>query len=55
MTPRRTRTCRPANDPPFTKSGHWVGHSDVKMTEHYQAGHGDDAVAYMKVSAELKV
>ncbi|WP_214510516.1 tyrosine-type recombinase/integrase [Pseudomonas brassicacearum] len=32
-----------------------MGHADVKMTEHYQAGHGDDAVVYMKVSADLKV
>jgi hypothetical protein len=24
------------------------------MTEHYQAGHGDDAVVYMKVKADLK-
>lgn len=32
-----------------------MGHADVKMTEHYQAGHGDDAVAYMKVKADLKV
>jgi hypothetical protein len=32
-----------------------MGHADVKMTEHYQAGHGDDAVVYMKVKADLKV
>ncbi|WP_249384306.1 hypothetical protein [Pseudomonas fluorescens] len=32
-----------------------LGHADVKMTEHYQAGHGDDAVVYMRVSADLKV
>ncbi|WP_282382064.1 MULTISPECIES: tyrosine-type recombinase/integrase [unclassified Pseudomonas] len=32
-----------------------MGHADVKMTEHYQAGHGDDAVVYMRVSADLKV
>jgi integrase len=30
-----------------------MGHADVKMTEHYQAGHGDDAVVYMKVKADL--
>jgi integrase len=30
-----------------------MGHADVKMTEHYQAGHGDEAVAYMKVKADL--
>jgi hypothetical protein len=27
----------------------------VTLTEHYQAGHGDDAVVYMKVKADLKV
>ena len=32
-----------------------MGHADVKMTEHYQSGHGDDAVVYMKVKADLKV
>lgn len=32
-----------------------MGHADVKMTEHYQAGHGDDEVVYMKVKADLKV
>jgi integrase len=32
-----------------------MGHADVKMTEHYQAGHGDDAVVYMKVKADLKM
>lgn len=32
-----------------------MGHADVKMTEHYQAGHGEDALVYMKVSADLKV
>ena len=32
-----------------------MGHADVKMTEHYQTGHGDDAVVYMKVKADLKV
>ncbi|MNV03103.1 Phage integrase family protein [compost metagenome] len=32
-----------------------IGHADVKMTEHYQAGHGDEAVVYMKVKADLKV
>jgi len=31
-----------------------MGHADVKMTEHYQAGYGDDAVVYMKVKADLK-
>ncbi|WP_426236693.1 tyrosine-type recombinase/integrase [Pseudomonas sp. TWP3-2] len=31
-----------------------LGHADIKMTEHYRGGHGDDAVVYMKVSAELK-
>jgi len=30
-----------------------MGHADVKMTEHYQAGHGADAVVYMKVKADL--
>ena len=30
-----------------------MGHADVKMTEHYQAGHGDDAVVYMTVKADL--
>ncbi len=34
--------------------GSWSAY-DVKMTEHYQAGHGDDAVVYMKVKADLKV
>jgi len=36
----------------------WIeegGHADVKMSEHYQAGHSDDAVVYMKVKADLKV
>ena len=32
-----------------------MGHADVKMTEHYQAGHGDDAVVFMKVKADLKL
>ena len=32
-----------------------MGHADVKMTEHYQAGHGDDEAAYMKVTADLKL
>lgn len=32
-----------------------MGHADMKMTEHYQAGHGDEAVVYMKVKADLKV
>ncbi|WP_225923730.1 hypothetical protein [Pseudomonas azerbaijanorientalis] len=32
-----------------------MGHADVKTTEHYQAGHGDDAVVYMKVKADLKM
>ena len=32
-----------------------LGHADVRMTEHYQAGHGDEAVVYMKVKADLPV
>lgn len=32
-----------------------MGHADVKMTEHYQSGHGDDEVIYMKVKADLNV
>ena len=32
-----------------------MGHADVKMTEHYQAGHGDDEVVYTKVKADLKL
>lgn len=32
-----------------------LGHADVKMTEHYQAGHGEERVEYMRVSADLKV
>ncbi|AQT08872.1 MULTISPECIES: tyrosine-type recombinase/integrase [Pseudomonas] len=30
-----------------------MGHADVKMTEHYQSGHGDEAIVYMKVKADL--
>ena len=30
-------------------------HADVKMTEHYQADHGDSEVVYIKVKADLKV
>jgi hypothetical protein len=29
--------------------------SSLQLTEHYQAGHGDEAVVYMKVKADLKV
>ncbi|RJG10975.1 recombinase XerD [Pseudomonas cavernicola] len=32
-----------------------MGHADVKMTEHYQSGHGDDKVPYLRVSADLKL
>lgn len=32
-----------------------MGHADVKMTEHYQSGHGDGEVIYMKVKADLNV
>ena len=32
-----------------------MGHADVKMTEHYQAGHGPEAVIYRKVKADLKL
>lgn len=32
-----------------------MGHAGVKMTEHYQARHGEEAVVYMKVKADLKV
>nr|WP_256348121.1 tyrosine-type recombinase/integrase [Pseudomonas yamanorum] len=32
-----------------------MGHADVKMTEHYQSGHGNEAVVYMKVKADLKL
>jgi integrase len=31
-----------------------MGHAEVKMTGHYQPGHGDDKAAYMKVMADLK-
>lgn len=30
-----------------------MGHADVKMTEHYQAGHGPDSVVYQVVRADL--
>lgn len=30
-------------------------HANVKMTEHYQSGYGDDEVAYRKVTADLKL
>ncbi|MDI6527408.1 tyrosine-type recombinase/integrase [Pseudomonas otitidis] len=32
-----------------------MGHADVKMTEHYQAGHGEKEVQYQRVSADLKL
>lgn len=32
-----------------------MGHADVKMTEHYQSGHGPEAVIYHKVKADLKL
>lgn len=32
-----------------------MGHADVKMTEHYQSGHGEEALVYMTVKADLKV
>ncbi|MBV2131993.1 tyrosine-type recombinase/integrase [Pseudomonas sp. MAP12] len=32
-----------------------MGHADVKMTEHYQSGHGEDEVEYQRVGADLKV
>jgi integrase len=32
-----------------------MGHADVKMTEHYQAGHGANEVAFMRVGADLKL
>lgn len=32
-----------------------MGHADVKMTEHYQAGRGDDELVYMQVKADLKL
>ena len=30
-----------------------MGHADVKMTEHYQAGHEPDSVVYQVVRADL--
>lgn len=32
-----------------------MGHADVKMTEHYQTGHGPDSVVYQVVHADLKL
>ncbi|WP_230853142.1 integrase [Pseudomonas fluorescens] len=32
-----------------------MGHADVKMTGHYQSGHSDDEMAYMKAKADLKL
>ncbi|MNE11833.1 Phage integrase family protein [compost metagenome] len=32
-----------------------MGHADVKMTEHYQAGHEEKGVQYQRVGAELKL
>ncbi|WP_153328125.1 MULTISPECIES: hypothetical protein [unclassified Pseudomonas] len=32
-----------------------MGYADVKMTEHYQSGHGPEAVIYHKVKADLKL
>lgn len=32
-----------------------MGHADEKMAEHYQARHGDEAMVYMKVKADLKM
>lgn len=31
-----------------------MGHADVKPTENFQAGHGDDEEVYMKAKADLK-
>jgi hypothetical protein len=30
-----------------------LGHADEKKTKHYQEGHGDKAIDYVEVSAEL--
>lgn len=32
-----------------------MGHADVKMTEHYQAGHDANTVTFMRVGADLKL
>ncbi|WP_414703761.1 tyrosine-type recombinase/integrase [Pseudomonas sp. TCU-HL1] len=32
-----------------------MGHADVKMTEHYQAGHEEKGVQYQRVGADLKL
>jgi integrase len=32
-----------------------MGHADVKMTEHYQAGHGSKEVEFLRVGADLKL
>jgi hypothetical protein len=32
-----------------------MGHADVKMTEHYQAGHEQKGVEYFRVGADLKL
>lgn len=32
-----------------------MGHADAKMTEHYQAGHGESTVLYQRVGADLKL
>lgn len=32
-----------------------MGHADVKMTEHYQAGHEGKEVEYQPVCADLKL
>ncbi|WP_251701994.1 site-specific integrase [Metapseudomonas boanensis] len=32
-----------------------MGHADVRMTEHYQAGHEGKEVQYLTVGADLKL
>lgn len=46
----------------YEKQGHpqeyiqaLMGHADVKMTEHYQAGHDQKGVEYLRVGADLKL
>jgi hypothetical protein len=55
-------SCSATDDGPYVQQGFereyiqgLMGHADEKMTEHYQAGHGNEAVVYMKVKADLKV
>lgn len=31
-----------------------MGHADVKMTEHYLAGHEEEQIEYQRVQADLK-